>query len=76
MDGAQLLGSLATKQVIELDDDQAETWLKGEPINYKAEHKGYVIVVNKGDILGCGSISEGVLHSFVPKVRRLKQSKS
>jgi NOL1/NOP2/fmu family ribosome biogenesis protein len=72
MDGAHLLGPLATKQTIELDDDQAKTWLQGEPMNYKAEHKGYVIVVNQGDILGCGRLSDGVLHSFVPKVRRLK----
>jgi len=74
MDGAQLLGSTASKNIIELDEKQAQAWLQGKPMNYKAKHKGYVIVVNQGAILGCGRLSEGVLHSYVPKVRRLKAS--
>ena len=74
MDGAQLLGPMATKNIIELDDNQAQTWLQGKPMNYKAKYKGYVIIVNQGDILGCGRLSEGVLYSYVPKVRRLKPS--
>jgi NOL1/NOP2/fmu family ribosome biogenesis protein len=72
MDGAHLLGLSATKHSIELDDKQATTWLEGKPMNYKSEYRGYVIVVNRGDILGCGRLSEGILHSYVPKVRRLK----
>ncbi len=72
MDGANLLGRFATKQIIELTKEQAEAWLQGESINYDDKQQGYVIVIFKGDILGCGSLSHGTLHSFVPKIRRPK----
>lgn len=73
MDGAQLIGSYATKQLVTLTTEQAKAWLQGESIEYKDERHGYVIVIHNGDILGCGSLSRGVLHSFVPKVRRPKK---
>ncbi|MFW9831853.1 MAG: hypothetical protein ACFFD8_08760 [Candidatus Thorarchaeota archaeon] len=75
MDGAQLLGRYASKQIIKLNLEQANAWLRGESINYEDKQKGYVIVFHKEDILGCGSLSHGILNSFVPKVRRLKHSK-
>jgi NOL1/NOP2/fmu family ribosome biogenesis protein len=74
MDGAQLLGSHATKQRVTLTDDQAALWLQGESVNYKDEQRGYVIVVHNNTIIGCGSLSHGQLRSFVPKIRRLKPS--
>jgi NOL1/NOP2/fmu family ribosome biogenesis protein len=70
MDGAQLLGPYATKQIVKLNDDQAETWLQGESVNYEDKQRGYVIVVHNNTIIGCGSLSQGKLRSFVPKVRR------
>jgi NOL1/NOP2/fmu family ribosome biogenesis protein len=72
MDGAQILGRHATKRIIKLTDNQTNMWLQGESINYKDEIRGYVIVMHNKDILGCGSLSQGLLHSFVPKVRRPK----
>ena len=72
MDGAMLLGQYATKQIIHLTDEQAKEWMQGESINYENKQRGYVIVYHKGDILGCGSLSQGILHSFVPKTRRPK----
>ncbi|MFX0078375.1 MAG: hypothetical protein ACFE8O_03965 [Candidatus Hermodarchaeota archaeon] len=72
MDGAMLLGRYATKQIIHLTDEQAQEWMQGESINYENKQRGYVIVYHKEDILGCGSLSQGILHSFVPKTRRPK----
>jgi len=73
MDGAQLIGSLATKQIVALTKEQAKTWLQGQPIEYKDKRHDYVIVKHNEDILGCGRLSGGVLHSFVPKSRRPKK---
>jgi NOL1/NOP2/fmu family ribosome biogenesis protein len=70
MDGAMLLGRFATKQKIQLTAEQAKNWMQGESINYEDKQRGYVIVYHEEDILGCGSISQGILHSFVPKKRR------
>lgn len=72
MDGAQLLGPFATKNIVELDTEQATRWLQGESIIYEDKRRDYVIVMQSNDILGCGRLSNGILHSFVPKIRRLK----
>ncbi len=74
MDGAQILGRHASKHIIELTAEQTNSWLQGESIKFKDEIRGYVIVTYKDDILGCGSLSQGLLHSFVPKVRRPKKA--
>jgi NOL1/NOP2/fmu family ribosome biogenesis protein len=74
MDGAQLLGPYATKQKVELTDIQAQKWLQGESVNYEDKQRGYVIVLHDNTIIGCGSLSHGLLRSFVPKIRRLKPS--
>ena len=70
LDGSQLLGPHATKQVISLTSGQAEAWLKGETIDVEDRCRGYVIVRHQSDILGCGSLSGGRLHNFLPKDRR------
>ncbi|MFX1563520.1 MAG: hypothetical protein ACFFDP_09455, partial [Promethearchaeota archaeon] len=73
MDGAQFIGSSATKQLVTLTNEQAKVWLQGESVKHEDERHGYVIVMHDGDILGCGSLSHGILHSFVPKIRRPKK---
>ncbi|MFX1508943.1 MAG: hypothetical protein ACFFBR_01425 [Promethearchaeota archaeon] len=75
MDGAQLLGTHATKQIVQLTRLQAETWLRGESVNYEDDRRGYVIVTHNDTILGCGSLSHGILRSYVPKIRRLNRKK-
>ncbi len=75
MDGAHLLGPHAVKQRVELNDEQAEAWLQGESINYEDKQRGYVIVVHNNTILGCGSLSQGTLRSFIPKIRRPKHKR-
>ena len=70
LDGAQLLGPRATKQVVSLTSAQAEAWLGGESVDIEDSRSGYVIVRHESDILGCGSLSGGRLHNFLPKDRR------
>jgi NOL1/NOP2/fmu family ribosome biogenesis protein len=70
MDGAQLLGPHATKQIIQLSEEEAKAWFNGETIQIKDSRHGYVIVKRGVDILGCGSLSHGKLQSYIPKSRR------
>jgi NOL1/NOP2/fmu family ribosome biogenesis protein len=70
LDGSQLIGPHATKQIVSLTPAQAEAWLRGESIDIKDSHRGYVIVRHQSDILGCGSLFGGRLHNFLPKDRR------
>ena len=71
MEGAQIIGRLAKKNVLELNDSNAARWLAGENIELNTEMHGYVIVKNKDDILGCGKVSKNKLYNYVPKERRV-----
>ena len=72
IEGSQIIGHLATKNVIELDNDQIEKWVRGYDIEIKAQFNGYVIVKNNNDYYGCGRYKDGKILNFVPKERRVK----
>lgn len=70
IEGSQLLGPLATKNVVELSDSERDEWLKGEELE-KIEGEGFVLIKHKTDFLGSGKSKEGKILNFVPKARRL-----
>ena len=76
IEGSQLIGKKAKKNIIELDEKQAREWLKGKDIEREAkeETKGFVILKHKNDYLGSGKIKENRILNFVPKARRLNVS--
>lgn len=74
IEGSQLIGPYAKKNVLELDDKQAREWLKGYDSFLKLKEKGFVIIKNKNDFLGCGKVVENKILNYVPKTRRLRVS--
>jgi NOL1/NOP2/fmu family ribosome biogenesis protein len=71
VDASQLIGKTAGKNVLEIDDEQAERWMKGEDFEIDSDLQGFVIVKNNSDILGCGKIAGKKLYNYVPKERRI-----
>ncbi len=71
IEGSQLVGPLATKNVVDITREQAMLWLKGEDLDVAKGLHGYVLVRYENDYLGCGSVRDGVVMNFVPKIRRL-----
>ena len=70
VDGSQLVGGRADKNVVELDDSQAEEWLRGEDMFMELDN-GYYIIKNNNDLLGTGKFAGGKLLNYVPKARRV-----
>ncbi|NTV23940.1 MAG: hypothetical protein HGA85_06245 [Nanoarchaeota archaeon] len=73
-DGAILLGKKATKGILDLTDDLAERWSKGEDVVVDSDLHGYMIVRSGGDILGCGKLANKKLYNYVPKERRFNNT--
>jgi NOL1/NOP2/fmu family ribosome biogenesis protein len=71
-DATSLLKDKITKSIIELDDTQASSWLKGNDIFIENTGFGYFVLRNKGNLIGCGKLSQGRIVNFVPKERRIK----
>ncbi len=72
IEGTQILKDQITKNVIELNEEQKETWMMGHELLMKTDKKGFVIIKYKEDMLGTGKASEEKIANFIPKSRRLK----
>ena len=76
MEGVQILKDQIKKNIIELDEKQAESWTKGEDLNVQTGKRGFVILKHKNDFLGCGKASQHKIGNFIPKSRRLRNKSS
>ncbi len=74
IEGSQIIGVKAEKNVVDLDEKEARKWLKGEDLDKKVKAEGFVILKCGKDYLGCGKLKEGRILNFVPKTRRLNVS--
>ena len=72
IEGSQIIGNKATKNIIELNDEEAKKWFKGEDLEKECpDCKGFVILKNKKDFLGTGKYSNGKILNYVGKTRRV-----
>lgn len=77
IEGAQLIGASATKNIVYIEHEQMIEWIKGNDIEYEDCGKDFVIVkyknskTGKDDMLGCGKYKDGKLMNYVSKSRRL-----
>lgn len=72
LEGSQILGKLASKNIVELDEKQSETWMMGEEVLIETTFRGFVIIKHKENFIGCGKASEKKITNFISKSRRLK----
>jgi NOL1/NOP2/fmu family ribosome biogenesis protein len=69
IEGSQLIGKEATKNVVEIEE--VKQWLFGNDLQIQTECTGFVIVKHNNDFMGTGKVKEGMLLNFVPKIRRV-----
>ena len=74
IEGSQLFKEQISKNIFEINSEQAEEWMMGRELNLQSGLKGFVVLKNKetGDLLGCGKASQEKITNFIPKSRRLK----
>ena len=56
---------------MEINDEQADQWLRGNDLDIKAE-SAFKILKNNNEFLGCGKSTGDRITNFVPKERRIK----
>ena len=72
IEGSQMIGKMAGKNIIELDKEDAELWSMGNDIDKEFNVYGFVILKYKKDFIGCGKYKGGKIFNYVPKERRLR----
>ena len=71
IEGSQIIGAKAAKNVVELDEDETKRWFRGEDLEKKGDYSGFVILKHKNDFLGSGKYSNGRILNYVGKSRRV-----
>ncbi len=71
IEGSQLVGKTAKKNVVEVSEEEAKKWMNGQDLEKECKAEGFVIVKCKNDFLGTGLYKEGKILNFVPKTRRI-----
>lgn len=71
IEGAQLIGPVATKNICDITPEQLRAWLRGEDLFVDKEFSGFVILQCGTDFVGSGKYMDGKILNFVPKARRL-----
>jgi NOL1/NOP2/fmu family ribosome biogenesis protein len=72
IEGTEFIKDKITKNIFEMNKEQAEQWMYGYEIQGNIKEKGFYIMKFKNDFLGTGKASENRITNFVPKSRRLK----
>ena len=65
----QLLGDTVDRNRVELSEQELNQVLDGEMVDRDVESEGYVALVFRGRIAGCGLYRDGVVSSRIPKSR-------
>ena len=72
IEGSQLIGPTAKKNVLEITEKQVRNWLRGQNLETNSKQKAFVILKHKKDFLGSGKMKKGKVINSVPKIRRIK----
>ena len=78
IEGAQLIGKSATKNVATIDN--AEKFLSGSDVEpsklINCDLNNFVIVKSSGEVLGCGILRENTIENLLPISRRIQFNRS
>jgi len=73
IEGSQILKDSITKNIFDLNEEQATEWMMGRELGISSGKIDYLIMRYKNDFLGTGKASQNKITNFIPKNRRLKE---
>jgi NOL1/NOP2/fmu family ribosome biogenesis protein len=71
IEGSQMLGPKAKKNIFDISEGQLRLWIRGHDILNIKDEERFVIVRHKDDFYGTGKIKQGKLINYIPKTRRI-----
>ena len=73
MEGSQIVGPLARKNVVDLDEAQVRTYFFGEELIVEADVEGFVLLRFHEDFFGAARYKDGKILNYLPKYHRTKE---
>ncbi len=72
IEGSQMIGKNATKNILDISKGLSRLWLRGFDLELETTCEGIVLIRLNNDFLGCGRVREGKIFNFIPYIRRIK----
>lgn len=72
IEGTQIVGPRASKNIVELNEEETKKWFRGEDLEKECKDcSGFVILKHNNDFLGTGKYVNGKVLNYVGKTRRV-----
>ena len=71
IEGSQIIGPKATKNIVEINEEQTKKWFSGEDLEINGNYSDFVIIKHNNDFLGSGKYKNGRVLNYVNKSRRV-----
>ena len=71
IEGSQIVGPKAEKNIAEINEEQLKQWLKGEDLEVDGNYSGFVIIKHNNYFFGSGKYKAGTILNYVSKSRRI-----
>ena len=72
IEGSQIIGPKATKNIVEIDEQQVKQWLNGQDLEIKENYPSFLILKHNNYFLGTGKYKNGKVLNYVSKSRRIQ----
>ena len=73
IEGSQIIGPKAHKNIVEINEEEIKEWFIGEGIEKECKDcSGFVILKRENDFFGNGKYANGKILNYVGKSRRVK----
>jgi NOL1/NOP2/fmu family ribosome biogenesis protein len=73
MEGSQIVGKRAQKNIVDLDEGQVRSYFLGEEVAVDVDVTGFVLLRFRGDFFGAAKYKEGKILNYLPKYHRTKE---
>ena len=71
IEGSQLIGKFAKKNILELSLEQLKEWMAGSDLENTFGFSGFILIRYKGDFIGTGKAVGNKIYNYVSKIRRV-----
>ncbi|MBT3407512.1 hypothetical protein HOK68_04435 [Candidatus Woesearchaeota archaeon] len=71
IEGSQLIGPSCNRNIIELNENQLNLWIRGKDVEIDKEGNDFFLIKYKEDYIACGKLKNKILLNFVSKARTI-----
>lgn len=73
IEGSQIFGKIAKKNILEISEEDRNKWIKGEDISTTKFDNEYVILKHKNDFFASAKVKNNIIKNYIPKARSQKK---